>query len=322
MVLIIACTNVAGLLLARAAGRQREIATRLALGAGRIRVIRQLLTESLTLACAGGVAGLMIGSWLTQWLHSLLPEKYLFLSFNLDFGVDWRVFSFMLAITTATGVAFGLVPALQASRPDLVATLKGSGTSGRRGRGVGLRGALVVTEVALALILLVAAGLFVRTLQNAVAIETGYESGHVLTARLDLARQNYGEDRGRVFQGQLIDHLQARPDVEAAAFAVTLPLNDGRWENPIRREGDPTRVQTFHNVVSSRYFDTMNIPLLVGRQFSEHDDARSPKVAILNQTLARIMWPDGSALGERLTFKRADDRGHRRGARYQRPKPL
>ncbi len=209
IVLIIACTNVAGLLLARAAGRQREIATRLALGAGRIRVIRQLLTESLTLACAGGVAGLMIGSWLTRWLHSLLPEKYLFLSFNLDFGVDWRVFSFMLAITTATGVVFGLVPALQASRPDLVATLKGSGTSSRRGRGLGLRGTLVVTEVALALVLLVAAGLFVRTLQNAVAIETGYESGHVLTARIDLARQNYGEDRGRVFQRQLIDHLQA-----------------------------------------------------------------------------------------------------------------
>ena len=126
IVLIIACANVAGLLLARAAGRQREIATRLALGAGRIRVIRQLLTESLTLACAGGVAGLMIGQLADQWLHSLLPEKYLFLSFNLDFGVDWRVFSFMLAVTTATGVAFGLVPALQASRPDLVATLKGS----------------------------------------------------------------------------------------------------------------------------------------------------------------------------------------------------
>ena len=303
IVLIIACTNVAGLLLARAAGRQREIATRLALGAGRIRVIRQLLTESLTLACAGGVAGLMIGSWLTRWLHSLLPEKYLFLSFNLDFGVDWRVFSFMLAITTATGVAFGLVPALQASRPDLVATLKGSGTPGRRGRGLGLRSALVVTEVALALVLLVAAGLFVRTLQNAVAIETGYESGHVLTARIDLARQNYGEDRGRVFERQLIDQLQARPDVEAAAFAVTLPLNDGRWENPVRREGDPTRVQTFQNVVSPRYFDTMKIPLLAGRQFSEHDDARSPKVAILNQTLARIMWPDRSALGERLTFR-------------------
>jgi putative ABC transport system permease protein len=161
----------------------------------------------------------------------------------------------------------------------------------------------VITEVALALILLVAAGLFVRTLQNAVAIETGYESGHVLTARIDLAKQNYSEARGRLFQRQLIDHLQARPDVATAAFAVTLPLNDGRWENPIRRDGDPTRVQTFQNIVSPRYFDTMSIPLLRGRQFSEHDDERSPRVAILNQTLARVMWPDGSPLGKRLTFK-------------------
>jgi predicted permease len=303
IVLVIACANVAGLLLARAAGRQREIATRLALGAGRVRVIRQLLIESLTLAFAGGVGGLMIGRWLTQWLHSLLPEKYLFLSFNLDFGLDWRVFSFMFAITTATGVVFGLVPALQASRPDLVATLKGAGMVSRRGRGTGLRGTLVVTEVALALVLLVAAGLFLRTLQNAVAIDTGYESGHVLTARIDLDKQSYGEDRGRIFQRQLIDGLQARPDIEAAAFAVTLPLNDGRWENPIRRDGDPTRVQTFQNVVSPRYFDTMSIPLLVGRQFSDRDDDRSPKVAILNQTLARIMWPDGNVVGKRLTFK-------------------
>lgn len=303
IVLVIACANVAGLLLARAAGRQREIATRLALGAGRVRVIRQLLTESLTLAFAGGAAGLVIGRWLTQRLHSLLPEKYLFLSFNLDLGLDWRVFSFMLGMTTATGIVFGLAPALQASRPDLVATLKGSGIFSRRGRGLGLRGTLVVTEVALALILLVAAGLFVRTLQNAVAIDTGYESSHVLTARIDLARQNYRETRGRLFQRQLIDHLQARPDVQAAAFAVTLPLNDGRWEDSVRRDGNPTRVQTFQNVISPRYFDTMNIPLLAGRQFSEHDDDRSPKVAILNQALARIMWLDGSPLGKRLTFK-------------------
>ncbi len=302
IVLVIACANVAGLLLARAAGRQREIATRLALGAGRVRVIRQLLTESLTLAVAGGAAGLLVGRWLTQWLHSLLPEKYLFLSFNLDYGVDWRVFGFMLAITTATGVVFGLVPALQASRPDLVATLKGSGMFGRRGRGLGLRGTLVVTEVALALILLIAAGLFVRTLQNAVAIDTGYDSGRVLTARIDLARQNYAGDRGPVFQRQLIDRLHARPDVDAAGFAVTLPLNDGRWEDSIRRDGDPTRIQTFQNVVSPRYFDAMNVGLLAGRRFSEQDDERSPRVAILNQTLARIMWPDG-ALGKRLTFK-------------------
>jgi predicted permease len=302
IVLLIACANVAGLLLARAAARQKEIATRLALGAGRVRVIRQLLTESLTLALAGGAAGLVVGEWLTKWLHSLLPDRYLFLSFNLDFGPDWRVFGFTLAIATATGVVFGLVPALVITRPDLVPTLKSSGPPGRR-RGMGLRGALVVTQVALSLMLLIAAGLCVRTLGNATAIDTGYQVGRVLTARIDLAKQAYSEDRGRIFQRQLLERIHALPGVEAAGFAVTLPLNDGRWENPVRREGDPTRVQTFQNMVSPRYFDAMGIPVLVGRQFSDRDDERAPKVAILNQTLARALWPDESAVGKRVTFK-------------------
>jgi predicted permease len=300
IVLLIACANVAGLLLARAATRQREIAIRLALGAGRIRVIRQLLTESLTLAFAGAVAGLFIGDWLTRWLRSLLPEKYLFLSFDLNFGLDWRVFGFMLGIATATGVLFGLVPALQSSRPNLVSTLKGSGSS-RRGRGLGLRGTLVITEMALSLLLLVAAGLCVRTLQNAAAIDTGYQTSQVLTARIDLAKQNYSDARGRIFQQQLIERLESMSGVESAGFAVTLPLNDGRWENPVRRDGDPTRVQTFQNVVSPHYFAAMDIPLLAGRQFSSDDDEHSPRVAILNQRLARIMWPDESPLGHRVT---------------------
>jgi predicted permease len=124
-----------------------------------------------------------------------------------------------------------------------------------------------------------------------------------LTGRIDLARQSYTEDRGRAFQRQLIERLEARPDVAAAAFAVTLPLNDSRWENPVRRDGDPTRVQTFQNIVSPRYFETMKIPVTMGRSFSERDDDRSPKVAILNQTLARMLWPDRSPLGERVTFQ-------------------
>jgi len=302
IVLMIACANVAGLLLARAAARRREIATRLALGAGRVRVIRQLLTESIVLAVAGGAAGLVVGSWLTSGLRSLLPDKYLFLSFNLDFGVDWRVFGFTLGVATATGVLFGLVPALQGSRPDIVPALKGVRVSGER-RGIGLRGVLVVTQLALSVILLVAAGLCVRTLRNAAAIDTGYEAGSVLTARVDLAKQNYGEARGRLVQQQLLERMQTVPGVVAAGFAVTLPLNDGRWESPVRREGDPTRVQTFQNVVSPRYFDAMNIPLVAGRRFSDADDERAPRVAILNQELARILWPGDSPIGKRVSFK-------------------
>jgi macrolide transport system ATP-binding/permease protein len=302
LVLVIACANVAGLLLARAAARRKEIATRLALGAGRIRVVRQLLTESIVLAIAGGVAGLAIGSWLTSGLRSLLPDRYLFLSFNVDLGLDWRVFGFMLGVATATGVLFGLVPALQGSRPDVVPELKGVRGANER-RDIGLRGVLVVTQLALTVILLVAAGLCVRTLRNAAAIDTGYEAGTVLTARMDLARQNYSEARGRRVQQQLLERMQNVPGVDAAGFAVTLPLNDGRWEDAIRRDGDSTRVQTFQNVVSPRYFAAMKIPLVTGRGFSDRDDAQAPRVAILNQGLARILWPGENPIGKRVRFK-------------------
>jgi predicted permease len=304
IVLLIASANVAGLLLARAAARRKEIATRLALGAGRIRVIRQLLTESLILAMAGGAAGLLVGTWLTSGLRSLLPERYLFLSFNLDFGVDWRVFAFTMAVATATGVLFGLAPALHASRPDLMAHVKDPQAFGRR-RGPGARGALVVVEVALSLILLVAAALCIRTLGNTTAIDTGYRPAPVLTGRIDLPRQRYAEASGRLFQQQLIERLEAVPGVGSAGFAVTLPLNDGRWEDAVRRQGDGTRFQTFQNVISPQYFEVMSIPLLLGRQFTALDDERAPRVAILNQALARMMWPGENPLGKRLTFSGA-----------------
>jgi predicted permease len=300
IVLLIACVNVAGLLLARASTRQREIATRLAIGAGRTRVVRQLLTESLTLAFAGGVAGLAIGAWLTMWLRSLLPERFLFLSFDVDFGLDWRVLAFTIAIATATGVLFGIAPAVRISRPDLSTVMKGSRVSGHRGGA--LRAALVVSEVALSLILLVAAGLCVRTLRNAQGVDIGYQAARVLTARIDLGKQGYPRDRGRIFQQQLLDRLAGTPGVETASLAITLPLNDGRWENPVRRDGDPARFQTFQNIVSPDYFNAMSIPLIMGRGFSERDDERAPRVAILNQTLARMMWPNESSLGKRVSF--------------------
>jgi predicted permease len=301
IVLLIACANVAGLLLTRGSARRREIATRLALGAGRIRVVRQLLTESMTLAFAGGVSGLAVAVWLTAWLRSLLPDRFLFISFDVDLGLDWRVLAFTFAVAAATGLVFGLAPALQVSRPDLVVALKGSRAPGHRRIGLGT--SLVVGEVALSLILLVAAGLCVRTLKNVEAIDVGYQPAQVLTARIDLARQGYTDDRGRAFQQQLLARIESSAGVEAAGFAVTLPLNDSRWENPVRRDGDPTRFQTFQNVVSPGYFKAMSIPVVMGRNFSSHDDDRAEPVAILNQTLARLMWPDESPLGKRLTFK-------------------
>lgn len=302
VVLLIACANVAGLLLARAAARRKEIATRLALGAARIRVVRQLLTESLVLAFVGGVGGLVVGSWLTTGLRTLLPERYLFLSFNLDFSPDWRVFGYAFGVTTVTGVLFGLVPALHGSRPNLVAGLKGMSVSVDR-HSVGIRAGLVVLQVALSMILLVAGALCVRTLLNVTAIDLGYRAESVLTARLDLAKQRYNDVRARLLYQQLIARLQALPGVDAAGFAVTLPLNDGRWEDGIHRQGDPTRVQTFLNFISPGYFDALSIPPIAGRVFSDRDDQNAPRVAILNQTLARTLWPDQSPLGQRVSMK-------------------
>jgi predicted permease len=308
IVLLIACANVAGLLLARAAARQKEIGIRLSLGAGRARIVRQLLTESLTLALLGGGGGLAIGLWLTEGMRRLLPERYLWLSFKLDFGVDWRVFGFTLAIAVLTGALFGLVPALQASKPDLVPALKDARPAGQRGGKTGFRGALVVIQVALSITLLVAAGLCIRTLRNARAIDTGYEIERVLTARIDLGKQNYNQAQGQSFQRQLLERLQALPGVKAAGFAVTLPLNDGRWETGIYPEGeDSRRVQTSQNFVSPRYLETMNVPLMQGRQFSERDDEQGSRVAIINQTLARRLWPNENPMGKRLTWKAGPD---------------
>jgi predicted permease len=302
LVLLMTCGNVAALLLARSIARRKEMATRLALGARRGRLVRQLLTESLVLATAGGLAGLVVGSWLTRGLRGLLPDRFLFLSFDLALGVDWRVFGFMLALATATGLLFGLMPALQASRPELVSALKGGSLLAGR-REMRWRSVLVVSQLAVSVVLLAAAGLCVRSLRNAVAIETGYAAGAVLTARVDLARQSYDETRGRQFHQQLVERVEALPGVESAAFAVTLPLNDGRWSESVRRDGDPTRVQTFQNAVSARYFSVMDIPIVTGRSFADGDDADAPPVAIVNGTLARLLWPGEPVLGRRVTVK-------------------
>jgi predicted permease len=183
--------------------------------------------------------------------------------------------------------------------------------AGQHGGKAGLRGVFVVTQVALSLVLLVAAGLCVRTLRNAQAIDTGYEIERVLTARIDLGKQNYNPAQGQIFQKQLLERMQTLPGVQAAGYAVTLPLNDGRWGTVIYPVGEESkRVQTFQNFISPRYLETMNIPVLLGRQFSEQDNERAPQVAIINQTLASRTWPNESPLGKRLTWMLGPETKH------------
>jgi putative ABC transport system permease protein len=298
IVLLIACANVAGLLLARSNARRKEIGARLAVGASRARIVRQLLTESLMLALLGGALGIFIGVWMTRGLIGVLPNDFRVLPFKFDFGIDWRVFALTLVASALTGALFGLIPAMQASRTDLVSALKDARSAG--GRRAGLRGAMVVTQVALSFVLLIAAGLCVRTLRNAHTIDLGYEVENLLTARIDLPAQNYNEAQGRIFQRRLIERLEALPGVQSISLAASLPLNDGRWESGMFPERDGQRVQTFFNAVSRRYLETMKIRLLAGRQFNESDDARTPRVAIINETLQRRAWPDENPIGKRF----------------------
>jgi predicted permease len=307
IVLLIACANVAGLLLARSNARRKEIGARLAVGAGRARIVRQLLTESLMLALLGGAFGILIGVWMTRGVIGVLPNDFRDLSFKFDFSVDWRVLAFTLAASTLTGALFGLIPAMQASRTDIVTALKDARSTGVRR--AGLRGAMVVTQVALSFVLLIAAGLLIRTLRNARAIDLGYQVENLLTARIELPQQNYNEAQGRVFQRRLTERLEALPGVQAVSLADRLPLNDGRSEMGVFPEKDGQRVQTLRNIVSHRYLETMKIQLLAGRQFNESDDAKAPRVAIVSETLQRRAWPSENPIGKRFSIGHPTDGG-------------
>jgi macrolide transport system ATP-binding/permease protein len=305
IVLLIACSNVAGLLLARSEARRKEIGTRLAVGAGRARIVRQLLTESLMLALLGGAFGILIGVWMTRGVISVLPNDFRDLSFKFDFSVDWRVLAFTLAASTLTGALFGLIPAIQASGTDLVSALKDARSTGSRR--TGLRGAMVVPQVALSFVLLIAGGLLIKTLRNARAIDLGYQVESLLTARIELPGQNYNEAQGRLFQRRLTERLEALSGVQSVSLAQYLPLNDGRSELGMFPERDGRRVQTFRNIVSQRYLETMMIPLLAGRQFNENDDVKAPRVAIISETLQRRAWPNENPIGKRFTIGRPTD---------------
>ncbi len=306
LVLLIACANVANLMLARAAARQREIAVRLSLGASRGRLVRQLLTESTLLALVGGAAGLLLAYWAQGLLWSFRPP---FLQADaLDLHPDTRVLLFAIGVSLATGIIFGLAPAVQASRPDLVTELKDR-TSVPTGssRLFSLRNVLVASQLALSLVALVGAGLFLRSLQNAQQINPGFDIDHLAVLSFDLGAQGYGEQRGRQFQRDVLERAAAVAGVRSATVASSIPMFGGGFGRTVFLEGQDASdrragrlVQV--DVVGDRYFETMGIPLARGRGFAESDQPRTPVVCIVNEAMAKGFWPDQDPIGKRFKF--------------------
>ncbi len=308
-VLLVACVNVANLMLARATARQKEFALRAALGAGRWRIMHQLLIESLLLAIVGGALGFALSLWA---LHVLLAAIPIQLPFWMDFGVDLRVLGFTAAITLLTAFIFGGVPALQTSRVDLNDTLKegGRGSAGIRTRA---RNLLVVTEIALSLILLVGAGLMIQSLLRLKSVNIGLDARNVLTATVILPRAKYSEDEQRAtFFKQLVERVRSLPGVQAAAATATLPLSGGNWGRSLTVEGYPVlpvgqAPMIQHTVVTPGYFRTMGISLLAGRDFTDADAKGSPDVTIVDERLAREYWPNDTPIGKRVRFGPPED---------------
>ncbi len=301
LVLLIACANVASLLLARAASRQREVAVRLALGASRWQLVRQLLTESFALAVAGGLVGLLVARWTSGALSAFVPPTPYPIALRL--GLDPRVAGFAFLLTVATGIIFGLAPAIQASRPDLVPSLKESaGTVAAGGRRARFRQGLVVGQVALSLVLLVSAGLFLRTLQAAQDVDPGFSTRQGLIASLDLQPTGYDRAHGVAFFRDLVTRLDALPGVDSAALTQNVPLNIGGTSDT---SGDiegyapkpHEEIVLFYSSVTPGYFTTMGIPVLQGRAFTEADDADAPPVVVINETMAQRYWPGRNPLG-------------------------
>ena len=304
VVLLIACANVANLLLARAASRRKEIAVRIALGGSRLRLIRQMLTESLALATFGAAIGLTLAFWTTRFLPAFLPPYDA--SGTINVRPDVSVFAFAAALTVITTLLFGLAPTLQASRPDLVAALKETTAMACRGaHRISLRHGLVVTQVTLSMVALISAGLFVRSLREAYNAKPGFDPHNVLLAAFDPFLSGYDESRGREFYRQLVERVRNLPGVQSATLARRLPLTLGgiAFANAAIDGYAPAPKEDMrlnYETVGPHYFQTMRIPLVHGRDFDERDNERAQRVVIINETMARRYWPKASALGQRL----------------------
>src|SRR5215813_5726333 len=309
-VLLIACANVANLLLARAATREREMAVRTAIGAGRRRVVRQLLTESVLLSAVGGALGLLLAVWGLALLRWLDPGDIPRLA---AIGIDNRVLAFTTAVAVLTGILFGLAPALRSSQVNLSETLKEGGRSlvGGHHR---LRNLLVVTEIALSLVLLIGAGLLIRSFTRVQQVEPGFAPQNVLSMRMALVGRAYSDEARRVnFYQQLWERIRRLPGVEAAGGVSALPLTGGIGWGSITIEGydassGQTMIQADGRSASVGYFETMKIPLIRGRFFAEQDTKESARVVIVDENMARTYWPNADPIGKRLKFGGADSK--------------
>src|SRR5271169_1689831 len=305
-VLLIACVNVANLFLVRGAARAREIALRLAFGASRGRVVRQMLTESLLLAFLGGVLGIMLGLWGISGLGYLLPADSLQ---TMGVRMDVSVLLFAGAMIVLVTFAFGLVPALQATRPDLHETLKDGGrgatSTAAQHR---LRGALAIAETALALVLLVGAGLMLKSLYHLIQVSPGFQPARVLYMEMDLRTDQYSKDPAILnFWQQILDRVRVIPGVESAALGTAVPLTGNHRRSDVTIEGLPTPgpgefPHPDRHTISAGYITTMGIPLLRGRNFSDADNETAPDVALINSTMARRFWNDGDPIGKRFLW--------------------
>ncbi len=307
-VLLIACANVANLLLARGANRQREIATRTALGAGKFRLFQQLLTESILLSVMGGAAGLALAILLTRVLVVVGPEDIPRLN---EVAVDGRVLGFTLVISLLTGIVFGLMPGVQASRGGLGESLKEGGRSLAGSVPRRLRSALVVTELALAVVLLIGAGLLFRSFLSLQSVDPGFNTEHLITMDFNLPMDPYREiPRRTVFFQQTLEQIQSVPGVDAVAVTTDLPFGTGSIHHNLAFEGRPvepgTEPEITYRGISPNYFAVMEIPLLEGRAFNDGDREGSPPVVVINRQMARQYYSDSDPIGQRIRWARRD----------------
>jgi putative ABC transport system permease protein len=307
-VLLIACANVANLLLARSTGRRKEIAIRVALGAGRRRILQQMMTESILLALVGGAAGILLARWGVDLLIAVIPQNQLdSMPYLKNLGIDVTILAFTLGLSILTGLIFGLAPAMQSMKADMQSALKEGGKSSFGAGSSRLRSVLIVAEVALAIVLLVGAGLMMKSLFRLLQVDTGFDPNNVLAFNILMPQQKYREAaQQEAFHRQIMEKLASIPSVEGVGTIDVLPIQGGNTTKFIIEGETPPppgeEIESNIRTISNSYFSTMKVPLIQGRFFDSRDRADSPMVLIVNKTLADRAFPNGNAIGRRLLF--------------------